>query len=54
MLSSLSLQKEMHILSLTRSRRSVRLMVMKLIDEFSRVMFVNLLNLLSGMMVWDR
>jgi hypothetical protein len=29
-------------------------MVMKLIDEFSRVMFVNLLNLLSGMMVWDR
>lgn len=29
-------------------------MVIKLIDEFSRVMFVNLLNLLSGMMVWDR
>jgi hypothetical protein len=48
------LQEEMHILSLTRSRRSVRLMVMKLIDEFSRVLFVNLLNLLSGMMVWDR
>ena len=54
MLSSLSLQEEKHILSLTRSKRSVRLMVIKLIDEFSRVMFVNLLNLLSGMMVGDR